>query len=302
MALLFAAGHLATEGAVPPSACGRNHEGHSASSLSLVQMKRQVDRTRVEEDPKPHQPHVCIFARTCGPHAKCAPGSTEQESVAIVRAFLASISAQTYPAWQLHLLNGQGGGEVFQELVASFKDARIANGPSVHFPFVSNTWGYEATNFALDQILPNPKAHCEYLLFTNADNLYGRYFLETGLPGMIKGHDLLGFNFVTRYVQPQLARAHMPMVDPGFAPGKVDLGAVLVSAKAVMESSDRFDTTQGFEGDLRMQDWKFFEKILQRPAGGGKVFYGELQYIHQLLQTSNSTNNSTMAKVPEWFR
>jgi len=219
------------------------------------------------------QPHVCILARTCGPHADCAPGPGNPNN--IVRSFLASIADQEYDSWELHLINGQGGGDVFSEVVDNLGDSRISNGPSSPEAFSSNTWGYEATNYAIEEMFRTRKVPCEYFLFTNADNLYARAFLKTGLPGMRSGLDLLGSNFVTRYLQPT-GHEHMPMLDAGFTKSHIDLGAVLVSAKPLKAANIRFKP----ENDITT-DWSFFETILKRSHGKSSDFYSELNFIHQ---------------------
>jgi len=233
------------------------------------------------------QPHVCILARICGPESVCAPGPGDP--VKIVQAFLASMVAQNYISWELHLLNAQGGGEVFTELVGSLGDDRLLSGPSSPDTFGTNTWGYEATNYAVEQLFA-ANAPCEYFLFTNADNLYARGFLATGIPGMLEQRDLLGFNFVTRYVQPSTNLGHMPMADAGFRLGKIDLGAVLVSAKAMQESGIRFNLEHG-----EITDWKFFEEMIARPGSRGYLWYPELHYIHQLLQVNSSQSPDASA-------
>lgn len=272
-ALLLSAGGLAITTVEPAcssdSSCVFPNANHTP--LALLQVHQLLHASKTV------QPHVCILARICGPESPCKPSPGDPKM--IVEAFAASISAQTYESWELHLLNGEGGGEVYREVVTSLGDARITNGPSSPTAFATNTWGYEATNKALSELLlpGKPQVPCEYFLFTNADNLYGRHFLETGQPGMVEGKDLLGFNFVTRYVQAPELKPNLPMHDVGFTFGHVDLGSVLVSAKAVEASNARFDFSQGIG-----QDWKFFENIIQRPGSTGTVFYGELQYIHQL--------------------
>lgn len=110
---------------------------------------------------------------------------------------------------------------------------------------------------------------------------------------MAESRDLIGNNFVTRYVQgdpyrPETNRAMLPMKSPGFTQGHIDLGAVLVSAVALRESSIRFDPANG-----ELSDWKLFESIMQRPGTKGSAFNEELQYIHQ-LQYSEETLKKPM--------
>jgi len=283
--LLLAAASIAALGG--EASCPVQDASSQSPDRSLLQVRTDAspNRTSIAKahvdlisrlGQNPRQPHVCILARTCGPHSSCAPPG---DPALTVQAFLASIVGQAYSSWELHLINGQGGGEVFQDVVAKLGDSRLSNGPSSPDTFSSNSWGYDATNYAIDKILDdtNANAPCEYFLFTNADNMYGRGFLETGLPGMLSGLDLLGFNFVSRYTQNNgMIREHMPMVHAGFTQGHIDLGAALVSANAMKESGIRFSPTHN-----EITDWKFFEAVLQRANGKGSTFYPELHYIHQ---------------------
>lgn len=263
------------------SSCRSDPSCSPSAASALLQVRQQRQSSKEE------QPHVCIVARICGPNSGCKPSPGKPEM--IVHAFLSSISAQTYTAWELHLINGAGGGEVYRDVVDSLNDPRIINGPSEPTAYTVNTWGYQATNLALGHLLDaaKPGRPCDYFVFTNADNLYGRHFLETGLPGMIEGKDLLGFNFVTRYgwTDGLIGRKpHSPMLNVGWREGSIDLGAVIVSGNAIREIDARFDHSQGV-----LQDWKFFAAILARPGGKGTELYEQLQYIHQ-LQLSNASS------------
>jgi len=245
-------------------------------------------------------PHVCILARTCGPSSKCSPGETTASSVSVTDAFLASVRAQAYLSWELHVLNAEGGGEVFQDSVLGFKDPRLSNGPSSPTSFASNTYGYDATNYALERLLhgDNVQAPCDYFLFTNADNLYGKDFFKIELQSMQAGLDLIGFNFVTRYEQYDLDGSgklvgHMPMQQASFALGRIDLGAVLVSAQAIQELGLRFPTEPGtfsvpdpvlgqiVHDKLKIADWLFFLSIMNRSGSKGQVMMHEVPFMHQ---------------------
>jgi len=243
----------------------------------------------LEEEQRHVKPHVCILARTCGPQSHCKPRSSQ------LKAFLFSLVAQSYTDWELHLLNAEGGGEVFEDAIADIQDQRVSNGPSNPVAFASNSFGYEATNFAMKQLLSGASAQkaCSYFLFTNADNLYGGVFLETALPGMQSGLDLLGFNFVTRYDQkPGLFQnyklfrsAHMPMQDVGFEVGHMDLGAALVSAEAIREARVRFGNVARFYSDSsqdwRLADFDFFSDVMMRKGSKGSKVYDGILFFHQ---------------------
>jgi hypothetical protein len=232
-----------------------------------------------------HDPHVCVLARICGPESECAPGESPEASSRVVKAFLSSLVAQVHHSWEVHVINGPGGGEVYQNVVSSFGDSRLINGPSSPSRFEQLSYGYEATNYALEKLLQDvgTLAPCKYFLFTNADNLYDRHFLQFGLQSMQADQDLIGFNFVTRYEQPDhngLRIPHQPMTDAKFEYGHIDLGAVLVSAKAIRESGIRFRTAP--VEDSKIADWTFFSAIMQRQDAKGSVMLKQLPFIHQL--------------------
>jgi hypothetical protein len=289
--LLLATRHLAAGSEPAPACLLQVQKNLPTDRVSLT----EIHSTEEEKQPEPQQdteppalkygPHVCIVARSCGPESSCAPAPGDPKR--IVRAFLSSMIAQTYQSWELHLLNGQGGEDIFQSLLTELGDERLVSGPNAPKAFESNTWGYEATNHALNELLQaGTKNPCAYFLFTNADNLYARTFLETGMPAMAQNRDLIGFNFVTRYVQgeawkPWTNRAMLPMHEPGFTEGHIDLGAVLVSAAAMKETGVRFNPANG-----ALADWRFFAAIIQRAGSKGTAFNDELQYIHQLEYSS----------------
>jgi len=194
--------------------------------------------------------------------------------------------AQTYTDWELHLLNAEGGGEVFEDILADLQDKRFSNGPSSPEGFSINSWGFEATNFALKQLLSGASTMttCSYFLFTNADNLYGVTFLEAGLAGMQSGLDLLGFNFVTRYKQTPpmwdykvFREEHAAMQDVAFKCGHMDLGAALVSAEAIQEADAQF--RERF--DWKLADCNFFSDIMLRKGSKGSKVYENLSFLHQ---------------------
>jgi len=264
------------------------HKESDVPSRGSVLVKEYTHQT------PPTKPHICVIARACGADTDCAPGlhrdppgpqgSTPDQ---IVRGFLATMSAQTYPNFEVHLINGQGGSDIYTQLVPSLNDSRIVNGPNFPTLFERNTWGYDATNYALEELMKAPQAPCDYFLFTNADNVYGRYFLEAGLPGMTQGLDLVGFNFVTRYVQmvekpgeeTQYIPAHTPMLDPAFAIKHMDLGAALVSAQ-VFAAGIRFNTMLPHDKQCDA-DFIMFDEIMHREGHTGSAIMPELQFIHQ---------------------
>lgn len=248
--------------------------------------------------------HVCIVARTCGALSeRCAPGENVKRSIELTNAFLASILAQSFRDWELHMINAEGGSAVYEGLLQNLDDSRLVHGPNLPAAVTRNTFGYEATNHALNELLHghDTQATCDYFLFTNADNLYSSMFLQFGLQSMVEGFDLIGFNFVTKYGQFLETNNYsapyvpsMPMRNASFNLGHIDLGAVLVSGQAIQWANARFPTDTGsvsvwddLDGvrmthdRLNISDWLFFDSILKRPGSRGRVMRHELPYIHQ---------------------
>merc|ERR1719343_307378 len=88
-------------------------------------------------------PHICIIAGIAAADTSLRSPHYTKESTknvtTVVRAFLASIQAQHYTNWELHLVNSKGGGEVFQDEIARLADLRMMNGPSFPARFKTNT-------------------------------------------------------------------------------------------------------------------------------------------------------------------
>jgi hypothetical protein len=253
--------------------------------MALLQMRHDTTASGASKHRQsPDQaagPHVCILARTCGPKTSCAPGPSESSSNDITAAFLASLHAQVYPSFEVHLINSQGGGEVYVNLVSTFNDSRIAYGPSSPKRLTSKIPELEASNYALELLLAGhgTQAPCTHYLFTKADTLYGKDFLQSCLIHLQTGFDLVGNNFVTRYAQKtetgELVE-NSPMQGAGFSEGRMDLGAVLVSAIAIQETGARFQTDGSVDSG-----WTYLKSILDRWGSRGHMMMSELPFIQE---------------------
>eukprot|EP00929_Paragymnodinium_shiwhaense_P053757 TRINITY_DN26931_c0_g1_i1.p1 TRINITY_DN26931_c0_g1~~TRINITY_DN26931_c0_g1_i1.p1 ORF type:complete len:667 (+),score=87.18 TRINITY_DN26931_c0_g1_i1:156-2156(+) len=227
-------------------------------------------------------PHVCVIAaealqKARKPHAIAY--KTTRNTSKCVKAFLASFDAQVYENWELHMVNALGGAEIFRKEVAIFDNPRISVGPSSKRPFSKSRLGvFDSFNVALEPLLE--QGGCDYFLFTVAHNLYSHYLLETILPAMIEGVDMIGFNFISHHCRPSAdetgdCKRGLFMQNASFNFGYVDMGAAVFSAEAIRASGARFDS-RFYEAD-----WMFMARVLGRPGSRGTRWYEETLLLHQ---------------------
>lgn len=140
------------------------------------------------------------------------------------------------------------------------KDAQTA------FPdFHDEDYGYILTDMALEDILGANKAsskfQCDTLTFTNADNLYSPHFIPAMLKSISNGSDMAASHFVSHYNFPaeRNTRSFKSLMASETACGTlrygsdaefvtsdrflawcVDLGAVMVTTRAVAKTKLRF--------------------------------------------------------------
>ena len=135
------------------------------------------------------------------------------------------------------------------------------------FPdFHHEDFGYVLTDMAMEDILRQTKSgsgtfQCDTLTFTNADNLYSPHFIPVMLKSIAQGNDLVGSHFVSHYNAPEerstrgfdsilASEAGCGALRSGedaefvtselFLPLCLDLGAVLVTTKAIEAANIRF--------------------------------------------------------------
>ena len=130
---------------------------------------------------------------------------------------------------------------------------------------VKNVYGYDLTDQALDMLLlkeEDPK--CTHFMFTNGDNYYPTYFLESVIPYIRKGKQLIAWDFtthhprkITNYIKAEIKR------------GKIDLGAALVTREAILNKEEgdstihhkRFLPNGSRTTGMFARDYFFFKEI-----------------------------------------
>lgn len=186
-------------------------------------------------------PGVCVVVRA---------SSSQRHQLA---GTMLSLGAAAYPGLKVFVINTDPEPEPFNTF---FRSARTAargqtKGLGVEFyqldlPFTQhdvahltkgvNDFGYMLTDIAAAQLLSPPyQSQCEYLMFTNGDNLYNRRWIEASMPGMKEGYDVITWPFVSHHrfrVDDEIQTDVVIQAEPpdGQTP---DLGASLINADAL---------------------------------------------------------------------
>ncbi len=180
--------------------------------------------TPLTNENEPHLPHLCVLARA------------DPKKPALVPTFLMSLLDDQYPNVDIFLqpMESPYYKSMWTGLVDSFNAFFGSSRPQVHlspFPadlgsklyqFAANDWGYRTVDIVLDWLLPkDPLGHplcrglspwpgcaagrtpCEYMLFTNADNMYTAGFYPMVVPHMQQKKDIIAFDFISHYTWPR---------------------------------------------------------------------------------------------------
>lgn len=164
-------------------------------------------------------------------------------------------------------------------------DYRHANEIS---PAYETDYGYAYTDAAIGYLLK--ETTCSYFLFTNGDNLYTSEFIDNYiLNDMIQKIDIIGFNFVSRYVGGELPNFYDSSYDDGtrkfvnvrFAVNYIDLGAFIIRADFMRQNpSMRFVT---IAQEMR-RDWSVSDGLLISHAdkiATSRRIHRQILLIHQ---------------------
>ena len=227
--------------------------------------------------------HICIVSRT-----------HDNETLANFNSGLYSFLAQAMPQnvtleWDLILINSNGGSLTQQQIAA----LEYINSSHIHWFYIEpskiirqETYGYEATDHMLQAILHwnnetkmtgNEKltqTFCEYLLFTNSDNIYNKAYFETVISKMNEKIDLIGTTYVTHHTK-GLSPRNM-VIKPKFVRSRIDLGAVLISKKSILRRPN-IAFLQCYY--LIAADWFFFEKLLAQNSS--TYIFQQCLFFHQ---------------------
>jgi hypothetical protein len=169
------------------------------------------------------------------------------------RVFLVNTGADEFPDLPLFVsrANKFTGEETFIDLTSMVNTIK-RNNSSYNPPW--NDYGYIATDVMLEQVLGDPVlgSMCDYLTFTNGDNLYSLHTFTAVLGKIQDGYNLVGFNFASHHewampwkwwgcnsAGPSRSGSDVE-VFAKFAPTYIDLGAFVVSRELLDGANLRF--------------------------------------------------------------
>ena len=222
------------------------------SMFAITLIQTIIPRHTREERPASkvtdiHGTKICIIARTFQkqyPYLLTFLLSISHNKKTMPRIFLlitdteSSVSAAHKIA---QLSNSMSGYNLTSILPITEQDAKNAN------ENYKTDYGYGYTDAAIDYFAETNRIYkCDYLMFTNADNLYVKGFLDDYiLDDMRSGIDLIAFDFVSHYkITPPTYISGIyddgtRKVLPGcFIWGRIDLGAVVIRAKFMLEDAE----------------------------------------------------------------
>ena len=149
---------------------------------------------------------------------------------------------------------------------------------------VTGSYGYFTTDLALKGIVDdNEKYGCDYVMVTNSDNSYHRDLFKTANDDMKGGMEMIGITFTSHHPRPSKTgdlKVNLVMKDADFKRKFVDLGAALVSMKAIERCEPRFMKAAQEKGNFAL-DWFFFESLLEDPCKASHIYHEEVLFFHQ---------------------
>jgi len=193
-------------------------------------------------------------------------------------AFFFSLLATEYPNFIVILVDT--GTEEFHEMpqfIDKFNTLAgrvfIQNGnlsqayAKAMFPDIKQDFGYLQSDIILREMVSTNNFACEYVLFTNGDNLYAHDFFRAILPFMQEKYDMLAVEFVSHYclVQGQIHRNGQcdAQVFTQFRTAWIDLGAAVVRVGHIRRRGVTFIRDEERHGgvNLRVADGRYFETL-----------------------------------------
>ncbi|KAI5478746.1 cytochrome P450 [Pseudohyphozyma bogoriensis] len=193
---------------------------------------------------------LCVVARTYGSQLHYLPIfllSLWNAGLADVRVFLLNTDTSMATA------DLRAGSDLVNMLVGREDYATF-------WDWDANTegdYGYALSDRALEHFYAHPELGCEYLLFTNGDNLYPQNFGRLLKPGFDGKMDLLGFDFITHHQRVPSKSSYdghkLTVVEPGtalplrheFKISSIDLGAAIFRMDTLRANNFTFENTGG---------------------------------------------------------
>eukprot|EP00578_Thalassiosira_sp_NH16_P025891 CAMPEP_0181089152 /NCGR_PEP_ID=MMETSP1071-20121207/7153_1 /TAXON_ID=35127 /ORGANISM="Thalassiosira sp., Strain NH16" /LENGTH=668 /DNA_ID=CAMNT_0023171087 /DNA_START=115 /DNA_END=2121 /DNA_ORIENTATION=+ len=174
-------------------------------------------------------------------------------------------------------------------------------GPSFHtteLPPVKNVFGYDVTDRVLDMLLlteNHPKYHedpkCTHFMFTNGDNFYPQNLLESILPAMKIGKQLIAWDFITHH------KRKSNVISVEIKRRFVDLGAVLVTREAILNTEEGVSIISETESDAQVMGRMMHKRFLPNGIQTSDIFARDYFFFKEIYDQVGKENVEIIHQV-----
>jgi hypothetical protein len=231
---------------------------------------------------------VCVLARFYGPQMNYFPAfalALQQSGLPRVRLFVINTDAHT----DLHLLRQKI--EQVNQICLQKDYSQLLN---LGLPIGTNDFGYTMTDQALNYFYDNYdrfSSICQYVMTTNADNLYSSNLGTKLLPNIQQQVDVIGWSFISHYCFPKYQESFeetsiqnqyiddgtMSSISAKFEIGSIDLGAVMYGFALL--KAHRFLFKDPIHGYNKESDGIFTVRVAT--VANSSVLLKQILLIHQ---------------------
>ena len=214
-----------------------------------------------------HLLRLCICIRTYSKQA--------HDLEILIRGLLSQYKGSTYRlnvALSIYVMDTDDQSIDFQvsnKLLVDKMNAKFANSGSRVYLLIDNLatehsmqqnvfYGYDYTDLMLSTVLS--KQSCDFLMFTNGDNLYNNVWFDTVAPVLLSNQTLniVAWDFISHHNR---NGTRQQPIQVAIERQRVDLGSMIIRAKLFSEHQIRFLPKSIFTGELFARDWFVIDKL-----------------------------------------
>ena len=135
-------------------------------------------------------------------------------------------------------------------------------------------YGYDYTDLMLSTVLS--KQSCDFLMFTNGDNLYNNVWFDTVAPVLLSNQTLniVAWDFISHHNR---NGTRQQPIQVAIERQRVDLGSMIIRTKLFSDHQIRFLPKSIFTGELFARDWFVIDKLNK------SIPPSTVQLIHRVL-------------------